>query len=53
MCSCVGGFSGANCESECSVKRLIGMRYICNISCRFWENFTSPTLFMLQAGDQS
>ena len=20
MCSCVGGFSGSNCESECNVK---------------------------------
>ena len=25
MCSCVGGFSGANCESECNVKKLIGI----------------------------
>ena len=23
MCSCVGGFSGANCESERNVKKLI------------------------------
>ena len=28
MCSCVGGFSGANCESECNVKKLIGIRFI-------------------------
>ena len=27
MCSCVGGFSGANCESECNVKKLIGMMF--------------------------
>ena len=28
MCSCVGGFSGANCESECNVKKLFGMTFI-------------------------
>ena len=28
ICSCVGGFSGANCESECNVKKLIGIRFI-------------------------
>ena len=28
MCSCVGGFSGANCESECNVKKLIDTRLI-------------------------
>ena len=28
MCSCAGGFSGANCESECNVKKLIGIRFI-------------------------
>ena len=27
MCSCVGSFSGANCESECNVKKLIGIRF--------------------------
>ena len=27
MCSCVGGFSGANCESECNVKKLLGMTF--------------------------
>ena len=28
MCSCVGGFIGANCESECNVKKLIDKRLI-------------------------
>ena len=28
MCSCVGGFIGANCESECNVKKIIFMRFI-------------------------
>ena len=28
MCSCVGSFSGANCESECNVKKLIVIRFI-------------------------
>ena len=28
MCSCVGGFSGTNCESECNEKKLIGLRFI-------------------------
>ena len=28
MCSCVGGFSGANCQSEYNVKKLIGIRLI-------------------------
>ena len=28
MCSCVGGFSGANCESECNVTKLIGIRFM-------------------------
>ena len=28
MCSCAGGFSGANCESECNVKKLIGYEFI-------------------------
>ena len=31
MCSCVGGFSGANCESECNVKKLIGKRFIITV----------------------
>ena len=31
MCSCVGGFSGANCESECNVKKLIGIRFIITV----------------------
>ena len=28
VCSCVGGFSGANCESECNVKKLMCIRFI-------------------------
>ena len=27
MCSCVGGFIGANCESECNVKKIIVMTF--------------------------
>ena len=27
-CDCVGGFIGANCESECNVKKLIDTRLI-------------------------
>ena len=28
MCSCVAGFVGATCESECNVKKLIDTRLI-------------------------
>ena len=31
VCSCVGGFSGDNCESECNVNKLIVMRFIITV----------------------
>ena len=57
MCSCVGGFSGSDCESECNEKKLIGIRFmiiVVNLGSILCSTYMCTcNTRMLQAGVQS